>query len=175
MHTAPLLIVSDDEPSIGVALRRHLSSRGVEVYIDVSSDVVALAAHFRPDAILLDLEQHRDGLALLEELQASEATREIPVFAMTDGMVPDADGQAPGEIAPGVVAVVSKPLPEAFVERLAGFLQTHHRDRPRSVFSQPIHLPRVDPMDAIEIVVEASVGEDPELDVDISVDVLIAA
>lgn len=120
----PLLIVSDDEPCIGTALRRLLHARDVEVFLDLDSDIVALAAQLQPDAILLDLLQKRDGLALLRELSRSERTRHIPVFLMSGLFGPDvvAESTCFGAVALGAMTVVPKPLPEAFVERLAEFI-----------------------------------------------------
>src|SRR5687768_17588907 len=98
MMTQPTVLVCDDEPTVGAALRRALEPHAVDVLIDTSSDALHLAQHFQPQAILLDLLQWRDGLAMLKELKADPSTREIPVIIMS-GLFTEAD--APEAVCPG--------------------------------------------------------------------------
>ena len=125
MITVPTVLVCDDEPTVGAALRRALEPHAVEVLIDTSSDALHLAQHFQPQAILLDLLQWRDGLAMLKELKADPSTREIPVLLMS-GLFTEADAPevvCPGALALGALAVLPKPLPEPFVDSLARFVK----------------------------------------------------
>lgn len=130
----PTILVSDDEEEIGTALRRAFRSRGVDVLIDTRADAPQLAAALQPSAILLDLLQGEDGLALLQKLKADEATRHIPVVVMSglfDPAVP-AETLLPGAMALGAFAVVSKPFPDDFVDRFAALARSA-----RELFAPP--------------------------------------
>lgn len=119
----PTVLVCDDEPSVGAALRRTLAAHGVRVLVDTSSDALSLAQCHRPQVILLDLLQHRDGLVILKELKADPQTAHIPVVVMSglflDGEPPDV--ACPGAVGLGAIAAIPKPLPDAFVELLAAW------------------------------------------------------
>lgn len=120
----PTLLVSDDEPFIGTALRRALGLRGVDVVIDTTSDVVELATELHPRVILLDLLQRRDGLALLQDLKASPATCGIPTILMSAVLEPGVeDSVTLGARNLGALEVVSKPLTDEVLERVVQLLQ----------------------------------------------------
>jgi len=122
--TTPTILICDDEPAVGIALRRFMAFHGVEVLIDTSSDALHLAQFFQPQAILIDLLQWRDGLAMLQELKTDPTTRDIPVFVIS-GMFSEedvAEEVCPGALALGALAVLPKPVPERFIESLAAFL-----------------------------------------------------
>jgi len=119
----PTLLVSDDEPQIGTALRRLLGLRGVDVVVDTTSDVVELATELRPKVILLDLLQRRDGLSLLQELKARPDTWGIPTILMSAVVEPGVeDSVTIGARALGALAVVSKPLTDAVLEQVVALL-----------------------------------------------------
>lgn len=120
----PTLLVCDDEPTVGLALRRALEPLGIDVLIDTSSDALHLAQYFQPRAIVLDLLQWRDGLAMLKELKADPQTAHIPV-AVVSGLfleMESPDTACPGAKALGAFAVLPKPLPLSFVDALAEHL-----------------------------------------------------
>lgn len=119
----PTILVCDDEPSVGTALRRMLAPFGVRVLVDTSSDALPLAQCFQPRAILVDLLQHRDGLVILKELKADPQTAHIPVVVMSGLFCEEepADRACPGALGLGAVAVIPKPLPDRFVASLVAW------------------------------------------------------
>ncbi|RZM37536.1 MAG: response regulator [Sphingomonas sp.] len=81
---ATLLLVEDHE-EIWDFLSRRLRRKGYDVVVanDGRSGVDAVRAN-RPDLILMDVNLPvLDGYSAVRELRADEATREIPVIALT--------------------------------------------------------------------------------------------
>jgi len=89
---ARILLVEDDPDNIGL-LKRLLEHHGYEIMTaECASDGIAQARSEHPDVILMDLELpdepdgHPDpnaGLEATRKLKADEATRDIPVIALT--------------------------------------------------------------------------------------------
>ncbi len=79
------LLVIDDEPEVVSLMRERLEREGYRAICATnSSEALALAVQERPDLILLDiLMPHPDGLTLLRQLKAHDATHEIPVIMVT--------------------------------------------------------------------------------------------
>lgn len=79
-----LLLVEDNEANRDM-LSRRLIRRGYEVVIAVDgAEGVAMAASARPDLILMDMSLPViDGQEATRRIKASEATRSIPVIALT--------------------------------------------------------------------------------------------
>jgi CheY-like chemotaxis protein len=82
-------------------------------------DGVALAASYRPDAILLDVVMPElDGPATLRALREQASTHDMPVVFLT------ADAGEPGDlVALGAAGVIAKPFkPEDLAEQLSELL-----------------------------------------------------
>jgi CheY-like chemotaxis protein len=81
---ARLLLVEDNEMNRDM-LSRRLKRRGHEVAMAVDgAEGLALAERERPDAILLDMSLPVvDGWEVARRLKANEATRGIPIIALT--------------------------------------------------------------------------------------------
>ena len=84
MDAGKVLVVDDDE-AIRSPLREALGERGYEVFEAVDGPSALQAAHdCRPDAVLLDVGlPGRDGFAVLAELKADGALRDVPVLMVT--------------------------------------------------------------------------------------------
>jgi CheY-like chemotaxis protein len=79
-----LLIVDDEQDNIDLLVRR-LSWRGFEITGALSAtEGIAAVALQRPDLILMDLKMPQvDGFEAIRRLKADEATRSIPIIALT--------------------------------------------------------------------------------------------
>src|SRR3954454_20006962 len=79
-----LLIVDDEQDNIDLLVRR-LSWRGYEITGALSGpEAIAAARARRPDLILMDLKMPAmDGFEAIRLLKADEATRSIPIVALT--------------------------------------------------------------------------------------------
>ena len=79
------VLVIDDEPDVLMLCRVNLQRAGHEV-IEASNGKAGLelARGLAPDVVVLDVMlPNVDGLTLLSDLAASEATRDIPVIMLT--------------------------------------------------------------------------------------------
>jgi len=79
-----ILLVEDDESNIDM-LSRRLQSRGYQVISSVDGEQgYSLAQSESPDLILMDISRATmDGWEATRQLKASEATRHIPIIALT--------------------------------------------------------------------------------------------
>jgi two-component system, cell cycle response regulator DivK len=79
-----LLIVDDEQDNIDLLIRR-LSWRGYEITGTLSAaDGIAAAQAQKPDLILMDLKMPgMDGFEAIRRLKADDATRTIPIIALT--------------------------------------------------------------------------------------------
>ena len=79
-----ILLVEDDETNIDM-LSRRLQSRGYQVISSVDGEQgYSLAQSESPDLILMDISRATmDGWEATRQLKASEATRHIPIIALT--------------------------------------------------------------------------------------------
>jgi len=79
------VLIVDDEPDNVELLARRLSRRGYTVLSATSAEEgqeIALAE--KPDIILMDIKMPQvDGLEATRRLKADDATRQIPVIALT--------------------------------------------------------------------------------------------
>ena len=89
----PVVLVVDDEARAVEILRRQLSSGGYEVLSAYGGrDAVAMAQHFHPNLILLDLMMPEfNGFDVVEALQTRPDTAVIPVLVMTAKVVTPED------------------------------------------------------------------------------------
>jgi len=81
---AKILLVEDNEMNADM-LQRRLVRRGHEVVVATTgSEGITMAEREGPDLILMDLSLPKmDGLAAARALKAAEATRAIPIVALT--------------------------------------------------------------------------------------------
>ena len=70
----PVILVSDDDPSLVSALSRQATLAGMWVLPDLTSQADVLARQFRPDLVILDLNQKVNGCELLARLRQDPAT-----------------------------------------------------------------------------------------------------
>jgi two-component system, OmpR family, alkaline phosphatase synthesis response regulator PhoP len=114
-------MVVDDSPLMLAAVRLGLDRvSGWDVATAASGrEGVALAARYRPDAILLDVVMpDLDGPGTLEALRAQTSTSATPVVFLT------ADAGQPGRLVElGAAGVIAKPFqPSALAEQLREML-----------------------------------------------------
>jgi CheY-like chemotaxis protein len=81
----PKVLLVEDNVENRDALSRRLQRRGYEVVIATDGKQGLAMAHAEaPDVILLDISlPEMDGWEVAQTLEASEATRDIPVIALT--------------------------------------------------------------------------------------------
>src|SRR5690349_14358595 len=84
--SAPTILVADDDPSILLALRLALQSRGYVVRaVPNGPSALAAAQDARPDAVVVDLAMPRmDGVEVIERLRAWTRIPIIVLSAHTD-------------------------------------------------------------------------------------------
>ena len=115
------ILVIDDDPAVLEVATDVLSSSGYRVLVASSGqDALAMMQAIRPDLILLDYHMpDMDGLTVIWQLRADEATRRIPVIALTAGTAEDANKLSRA----GSVGVILKPFqPREFLHFIAEVL-----------------------------------------------------
>ena len=115
------ILVIDDDPQVLEVATELLSSSGYRVLVaSTGQDALAMMQAIRPDLILLDYHMpDMNGLAVIEQLRADEATRRIPVIALTAGTAADANRMSRA----GTVGVILKPFePREFLRFIAEVL-----------------------------------------------------
>ena len=134
------ILVVDDEPRVGGALRRALSA---EHEVVVTSGAREALAHVcqgpRFDVILCDVMMpEMNGMQLFEELQRTDPSQAQAVLFLTGGALTDVAGDF---LARMPERVLSKPLDmEVLRERLRGFLEPQAVLAPRAArTSPPLH------------------------------------
>jgi two-component system cell cycle response regulator len=142
---AARVLVADDSGLVRAMMRDHLVAAGYEVLeAQDGEEALARIRAAAPDVVLLDRDMpRRDGLAVLDALQADEATAAIPVVFVTGR------GTA-GELAEGLGRgahdYVRKPVEEAeLVARVRSALRTRRlRDELRERNLQLERMARTD-------------------------------
>ena len=81
---AKILIIEDNEANLDM-LSRRLGRKGYDIVVATDGEQgVAMARSEKPDLILMDLSlPAMDGLEATRRLKADDATRTIPVIALT--------------------------------------------------------------------------------------------
>jgi two-component system, OmpR family, alkaline phosphatase synthesis response regulator PhoP len=128
------VLVIDDEPDVLLLCRLNLEFAGHDVLQAADGESgLEVARRDGPDVIVLDVMlPHRDGLAILGDLGASEATRDTPVILLT------AKTQAEDRLAgwrAGCSAYVAKPFSPASLADtvdLVAAMTAEERDRRRA-------------------------------------------
>ena len=87
-----ILLVEDSAPD-AMLIRQALREAGIHGKVEVATDGEQALARLRsgasPDLMLLDLNLPRmDGRAVLAEMRADEALREVPVIVLTTSSAP---------------------------------------------------------------------------------------
>jgi CheY-like chemotaxis protein len=114
------LLVIEDDTAFAATLLKQIRKKGFKALAATNGrDGLALAAHFRPAGIVLDLGlPDMDGREVLERLKADVHLRDIPVHVVS------ARDRDPALLALGVVDFLQKPLtPDALhdlLDALAG-------------------------------------------------------
>ncbi|MEW6322097.1 MAG: response regulator [Acidobacteriota bacterium] len=112
---APLVLVVDDYADTRELYAESLRVQGFRVAeARTGEEAVARARELQPDAVLMDLSlPGLDGWEATRRLKTDDATRHIPVVAVTGHDSPAAGAEAR---AAGCAAVVLKPaLPDAVI------------------------------------------------------------
>ncbi len=134
MHAPCILLVNDNdnERDIYAAMLTHCGGEVVEAR--TAAEGRALAERVRPDLILLDLRlPDESGLRLAERLKGDEATRQIPIVAMSLF-----DPQAEEIRAAGCNAYLAKPFdPMKLIAEVGRFVALPRPLEPRAADSPP--------------------------------------
>lgn len=108
MHSQPKLLIIDDEEDVRAIVAMALRSSYTVIEAENGSLGVQLAREEQPSVILLDvLMRDSDGPAVLAELRADDAMREVPVIFLTG--VENAD-ELERLVALGARGVIQKPI-----------------------------------------------------------------
>jgi two-component system, OmpR family, response regulator AdeR len=118
--SAPVVLISDDDPLVVRALARAAQRAGMMPICDLSSQVERLAARYKPRVILMDIQQHVDGMELLYRLKTNPQTALIKVVMMS-GIPTTLEGILKRRdcIDRGATEFMLKPLDVDFMNRLA--------------------------------------------------------
>jgi len=120
---APLVLIVDDYAEGREVCAEYLAFRGYRVATaEDGIDAIEKARALHPDVILMDLSLPRlDGWEASRQLKSDDATRDIPIIALTAHALSSARERA---VEAGCDAVVTKPCPprdlEAEVRRHLG-------------------------------------------------------
>ena len=116
------ILVVDDQLSARELLRAILSNAGYEVFEACDGvEAVNRASEVAPDLIMLDIHMPGlDGFAVCAELRADPRFEEVPIVAMTAGLM---RGEHERAIAAGFSEFLGKPISMAVLRGVvAGFL-----------------------------------------------------
>jgi two-component system CheB/CheR fusion protein len=111
--TGLTILVIDDEPDAGIAVRHVLEPQGATVHVAHSADeALALALISPPDLVLADLAMPgTDGFGFLERFRERQgASTHIPVAALTALSAPDYEART---VAAGFETFLQKPIAPA--------------------------------------------------------------
>lgn len=123
----PLILHSDDEPSILTLMRIIMERGGYRVETTLEGHrALELAEELRPDLIITDImKPHMSGLELLACLKADPALRHIPVIILSAHATQQSSKDA---YALGAAAYVTKPCtPDDFIQVISNMLDGGER------------------------------------------------
>jgi CheY-like chemotaxis protein len=151
-HAEAVVLLVDDLADQRELYRQYLEFAGYDVAVARDGfEAVDCALRVRPDVVIMDLAMPGlDGFETTQRLKLLEATRGIPVIALT------AHGELPREwaLTAGCAAYLKKPCyPHDLAMEISSVLDRAHAYRP-----QPT-LPRPAPEHARVLVVDGSVGD----------------
>lgn len=131
MSKGRILVVEDNMDNYEL-VRFVLERAGYDVFLAVNGrDGVAAARFQKPDLILMDLTMpEMDGWLAAEKLKADDATKFIPLIALTAHTLPSERKRA---IEAGCDGYVSKPIHmDGFLKMIEGaFGKSRERKKPR--------------------------------------------
>jgi CheY-like chemotaxis protein len=130
MNKKRVLIVEDNMDNYQL-VRFILERAGYDVFLAVNGrDGVDAARYQKPDLILMDLGlPEMDGWAASEKLKSDEATKDIPLFALTAHTLPRERLSA---LQAGCDGYFSKPLHvESFLETINAVFTRKRRRKPK--------------------------------------------
>jgi two-component system cell cycle response regulator DivK len=80
-----LILVVEDNEKNRVLFRDVLQARGYHTFeAETGEQALLLLQRERPDLILMDIQlPGKDGITITKEIKANEATKDIPIFALT--------------------------------------------------------------------------------------------
>ncbi len=104
-----LILVVEDNEKNRVLFRDILQTRGYKTLeAETGEQAIVLLQKERPDLILMDIQlPGKDGITVTKEIKANEATRDIPVFALTSYAM---KGDRERMMEAGFDAYMSKPI-----------------------------------------------------------------
>ena len=125
MSKGRILIVEDNMDNYEL-VRFILERAGYDVFLAVNGrDGVTAARLQKPDLILMDLGlPEMDGWIATEKLKSDEATKSIPLYALTAHTLPSERKRA---IDAGCDGYISKPINVASFDKLVSTLLRHAR------------------------------------------------
>ena len=78
------VLVVDDDPDVGRAMRAKLQGRYAVVVATSGREALRMAEAGQPDLVLCDIDMpEMDGIALTEALSAGEKTKHLPVIFLS--------------------------------------------------------------------------------------------
>src|SRR4051812_26759138 len=103
------ILVADDQPSARELLRTILSNAGYEVVEAADgNEAVKRATESVPDLILLDIQMPgRDGFNVCKALRADQRFSNVPIIAMTAGLM---QGKRDRAMSAGFSEFLAKPI-----------------------------------------------------------------
>ncbi|OGT80528.1 MAG: histidine kinase [Gammaproteobacteria bacterium RIFCSPLOWO2_02_FULL_61_13] len=116
-----ILIVEDNENNM-MLVRDVLQIKGYTVLeATTGTEGVRLALAARPDLVLIDIQlPDIDGITVFAQIRANEATKGIPLLAVSASVMPDEKQKI---ISSGFDAYITKPLNmKSFVETVEKFI-----------------------------------------------------
>jgi CheY-like chemotaxis protein len=129
-RTPPTILLAEDFEDARELYREYLEFSGFQVLTAANGrEAIERAIELQPDLILMDASMPvLDGWQATRELKANDATRHIPVVALTAHAFDDARQQAR---AAGCDAFITKPcLPDDLVSQVRSVLEGPRR-KPR--------------------------------------------
>ena len=118
-----LILVVEDNEKNQVLFRDILQSRGYKTLeAETGEQAIVLLQKERPDLILMDIQlPGKDGITVSKEIKANEATRDIPVFALTSYAM---KGDREKMMEAGFDSYMSKPIKvREFLKTVDDFFQ----------------------------------------------------
>ena len=116
-----ILIVEDNENNM-MLVRDVLQMKGYTVFeATTGAEGVRLTLEAKPDLVLMDIQlPDIDGITALAQIRAIEATKGIPLLAVSASVMPDEKQKI---ISSGFDAYITKPLNmKSFVETVEKFI-----------------------------------------------------
>lgn len=136
MHTSPLVLLVEDDPTAREGYAEFLETGGFRVaQCGNAEDAYAQTLELAPDVVVTDIAlPGRDGFALALDLRVQARTRGIPVVAMTAYWASDVHERADRA---GITAILMKPCqPDHLLAELRRVLD--HARLPRT--AQPARM-----------------------------------